>query len=65
MRKAFSGIRIVDSTHVLAGPFASYQLALLSAEVIGVESPHSPAQARMQSTDRSMNEKRMGTSFLV
>jgi len=44
-------------THVLAGPFASYQLGILGAEVIKVESPHSPDQARMQGADWTMNDR--------
>jgi crotonobetainyl-CoA:carnitine CoA-transferase CaiB-like acyl-CoA transferase len=35
--KPFAGVRIVDFTRVLAGPFASYQLALLGADVVKVE----------------------------
>jgi crotonobetainyl-CoA:carnitine CoA-transferase CaiB-like acyl-CoA transferase len=37
MTKPFAGVRIIDFTRVLAGPFASYQLALLGADVIKVE----------------------------
>jgi len=34
MTRPFEGIRIIDITHVLAGPFAAYQLAVLGADVI-------------------------------
>ena len=39
MSVAFEGIRIADFTRVLSGPFATYQLGLLGAEVIKIEAP--------------------------
>ncbi len=39
MSRPFSGIRILDFTQVFAGPFGSYQLALLGADVVKVERP--------------------------
>jgi hypothetical protein len=38
MTKPFTGVKILDFTRVLAGPYGSYQLALLGADVVKVES---------------------------
>ncbi len=46
MPQAFEGIRIIDFTQVLAGPFAVMQLALLGAEVIKIEHPLGGDQTR-------------------
>ena len=65
MARAFEGIRIVDITHVLAGPFAAYQLALQGADVIKVEPPDDPDQSRGGGTDKALNHANMGTGFLT
>ncbi|MCC6716943.1 MAG: CoA transferase [Acetobacteraceae bacterium] len=39
MDQAFSNVRILDFTRVLAGPFASFQLALQGADVVKIEHP--------------------------
>ena len=46
MAQPFAGIRVVDFTQVLAGPYATYQMALLGAEVIKVEHPNGGDQGR-------------------
>jgi len=63
MSGSFTGLRVIDTTHVLAGPFASYQMALLGAEVIKVEAPDDPDQARFNGTDRDLIQAGMGTAF--
>src|SRR5690554_4870468 len=42
----FSGVRVVDFTQVLSGPYASAQLALLGADVIKIEQPGTGDQSR-------------------
>jgi crotonobetainyl-CoA:carnitine CoA-transferase CaiB-like acyl-CoA transferase len=63
--RPFEGVKVLDLTHVLAGPFAAYQLALLGADVTKVEPPDEPDQTRAIGSDRSLNAAQMGTFFLA
>ena len=64
MAKAFENIRVADFSQVLAGPFATQQLALLGAEVIKVEVPGAGDQARRMLTSGEFLEKRMSPLYL-
>lgn len=60
-----SGIRVLDLTNVLAGPFACHQMAHMGAEVIKVEAPGRGDLARQLGADPGLNAKGMGVSFLA
>ena len=65
MTRPFEGVRVIDATHVLAGPFAAYQLAVFGADVVKVEDPNDPDQSRMSGGDRQLSRDGMGVYYLT
>ncbi|MEM9797226.1 MAG: CoA transferase [Pseudomonadota bacterium] len=63
--RPLAGIRVIDLTNVLAGPFACHQLAHLGADVLKVEAVGRGDLARNLGADPALSERGMGISFLA
>jgi CoA:oxalate CoA-transferase len=65
MTGLLSGIRVLDLTTVLSGPFATYQLGLFGAEITKIEIPEIGDLAREIGDDDERHTPMMGASFLA
>ncbi len=65
MKKALSGIRILDLTHMLSGPYGGMILADLGAETIKIEPLHGEGTRKLLASDPSNSLGGMGAYFIT
>ena len=64
MAKAFDGVRVIDFTQVIAGPFCTQHLAMMGADVIKLEQRNGGDQGRYLIGDNDLGRIGMSPLFL-
>ena len=65
MFQPLAGVRVIDLTQVLAGPYAAYQLGLMGAEVLKIEAPGVGDWSRDKGLLPELNARGMGLAYLT
>ncbi|MCM2474533.1 CoA transferase [Rhizobium sp. CG5] len=65
MFEPLKGVRVIDLSQVLAGPYATYLLALMGAEVFKIEKPGEGDWTRVGGTVQDLSDLKMAPNFLT
>ncbi|WP_420392317.1 CaiB/BaiF CoA transferase family protein [Acuticoccus sp.] len=65
MFEPLKDVRVVDLSQILAGPYATYQLALLGAEVIKIEKPGEGDWTRRGGALTALADRQMALDYLT